>query len=90
MIHFKIDDFSIQSPDATNKIVQQLGQLVQNGEVLYIHCLGGHGRTGTISIPLMTLLYGMEVEEATKRVNYYHLSRSGGNHGWCHMPEVDE
>ena len=47
-------------------------ELINRGEIVYIHCLGGHGRTGTISIPLMTLLYGISADEATKKVNYYH------------------
>ena len=81
-----IDDFSIQSDDHTNQFVQELTNMVQMGEILYIHCLGGHGRTGTISIPLLIALYGIPEQEASEKVNFYHQARQKG-HGWCSMPE---
>ena len=85
-IHFMIEDFGIQSNEATNEFVQMLTNLVWKGEILYIHCLGGHGRTGTISVPLLISLYGLSEKEARKKVNYYHKARSQG-HNWCSMPE---
>lgn len=46
---FAITDMGIpDSPDLTNNVLDRLDQLLADGHVLYIHCWGGIGRTGTI------------------------------------------
>ena len=54
ILYFPMKDFGVRTDSDTVQFVSYLAQLVRNGEVLYIHCMGGHGRTGTISIQLMT------------------------------------
>ena len=41
---------------------------------MYLHCLGGHGRTGLISGLLLQAMYGMDTETAQKFVNYVHTT----------------
>jgi protein-tyrosine phosphatase len=55
-----IDDFNIRSDDDTFEFVSYMSELIKSGETLYIHCLGGHGRTATISAPLLVQLYGID------------------------------
>jgi len=43
--------------------------------VLYVHCWGGHGRTGIVVCLLLAVLYGLAVTEAFKRVQACHDSR---------------
>ena len=53
---------------------------VDAGEVLYIHCWGGRGRTGIVAACLLGLLYdGMDAEEALDRVQAYFATRAPGN-----------
>jgi protein-tyrosine phosphatase len=36
-------------------------------EVIYLHCWGGHGRTGTVVAVALGLLYGLPASEALMR-----------------------
>ena len=42
------------------------------GEVIYLHCWGGHGRTGTVVAVALGLLYGVSSAEALARTQLYH------------------
>jgi len=42
------------------------------GEKIYLHCWGGHGRTGTVAAVLLGLLYDISPREALNRVQKYH------------------
>ena len=45
---FPVKDFSIpDSPDDMKKIVSAMEELTHENGIVYIHCLGGIGRTGT-------------------------------------------
>ena len=74
-IHFRIDDFDVADDKFTVDFISELVNRVKNGQKLYIHCFGGHGRTGLISIQLFSALYGISSQEATKLVNSYHDQR---------------
>ena len=37
-----------KSYDFTNLIIQKIDALISDGEIIYLHCWGGVGRTGTI------------------------------------------
>jgi hypothetical protein len=42
------------------------------GEVIYLHCWGGHGRTGTVVAVVLGLLFGISAKEALTRTQLYH------------------
>ena len=42
---------------------------------MYIHCRGGHGRTGTICALLLARAYGLSASEALTRYQWYHDTR---------------
>ena len=46
------------------------------GRTLYIHCRGGHGRTGTVCSLLLGRLYGIGAAEAMARYQWYHDTRA--------------
>lgn len=48
---------------------------VKAGKILYVHCLGGHGRAGIVVCLLLAVLYGIPVSEAFKRIQAYHDCR---------------
>lgn len=41
-------------------------------EVIYLHCWGGHGRTGTVVAVALALMYGLDATEALLRTQLYH------------------
>jgi hypothetical protein len=47
-VWFPIDDFSVTSAADTAQMVEELARLVHCGHTLYLHCLSGRGRTGTV------------------------------------------
>ena len=91
-IHFKITDMRNRPDEVTIQFVEELASMVYAGEVLYIHCRGGHGRTGLISAQLMMALYGIPQDEAIENINFYHQTRCikadpNFKHKFCQMPE---
>ena len=52
-LHFPVADFKPPEQQALESLVLGLKRRVVAGEVIYIHCRGGHGRTGTVAIPLI-------------------------------------
>lgn len=63
-VHFPIRDCSISDDGAVLKLSQSLVGRLHRGERLYVHCWGGHGRTGTVVCIMLHLLYGMDAKSA--------------------------
>jgi hypothetical protein len=40
-------------------LAQKLVRDIAEGQVIYLHCWGGHGRTGTVVCIMLHLLYGV-------------------------------
>lgn len=58
-VHFPIRDCSISDDAAVLKLSQSLVARMDKGERLYLHCWGGHGRTGTVVCIMLHLMYGV-------------------------------
>lgn len=57
-IHFPIKDMNITQDElGLIDLCEELKKLVLSGENIYIHCSGGHGRTGTVTALLLKLLF---------------------------------
>ena len=57
--------------------VDELAARVLQGEVLYLHCFAGRGRTGLVAACLLGKLYpGIGAEEALQRVGAYYRLRA--------------
>mmetsp|Transcript_32953 Transcript_32953/g.42350 ORF Transcript_32953/g.42350 Transcript_32953/m.42350 type:complete len:417 (-) Transcript_32953:117-1367(-) len=95
-LHFPIQDFEVPQLEKLQTFVLELKQRIVSGEVIFVHCRGGHGRTGTVVIPLVASLYDLEDEVATAFVNECTSTtrpsdRMYASHGWdVEMPETDE
>mmetsp|Transcript_29296 Transcript_29296/g.76801 ORF Transcript_29296/g.76801 Transcript_29296/m.76801 type:complete len:321 (+) Transcript_29296:99-1061(+) len=88
-VWFPIDDFDVTSPAETIQMVEELTRLVRAGHVLYMHCLSGRGRTGTVAIPLLLALYPMLAEpDARALANEYKRHGRTGSTRRGHMPEA--
>eukprot|EP00300_Choanocystis_sp_HF-7_P000115 c10099_g1_i1.p1 GENE.c10099_g1_i1~~c10099_g1_i1.p1 ORF type:complete len:1245 (+),score=232.27 c10099_g1_i1:42-3776(+) len=70
--HFPIVDQNIAGDEEVGVFIKELLERLEGGEVMYIHCRGGHGRTGTICSILLGRMYGLSAREAMWRVQAYH------------------
>lgn len=74
-VYFPIIDQNV-APDAElANLIQDLLDRVARGEVLYIHCWGGHGRAGTVAAILLGILENMTPRDALNRIQKLHDTR---------------
>eukprot|EP00117_Sycon_ciliatum_P040200 scpid61129/ scgid29579/ len=90
-VFFPIYDFETPKPTDLQTLVLELKRRILSGEVLFVHCLGGHGRTGTVVIPLVMALYCVDYRTAETYVNDTTAKHRKSDRGYRHsMPETDE
>lgn len=56
-IHYPIIDTRVPSKLEFVKSITELLNLIAQGRSLYIHCMGGHGRTGLYMVALLACIY---------------------------------
>ncbi|GMH97698.1 hypothetical protein TrST_g150 [Triparma strigata] len=91
-IHFPIDDFDVADDRSTLAFVEELGRRFrQTGDVFYIHCFSGRGRTGIIASSLLMNLYSEVDKSAAVAIcnSRKRIGRTGRTKGG-HMPETEE
>merc|ERR1719409_2253483 len=71
-VHFPIEDCSVGDDDAVLELAEQLVEHLLHGETLYVHCWGGHGRTGTLICIMLHMMYEMEAIDAMRRCQFVH------------------
>lgn len=75
-VSFPIVDQSVADDELVRVFIEQLLERIARGEVLYVHCHGGHGRTGTICSLLLGRLYGLSGEDALSWFTRLHNMRA--------------
>jgi protein-tyrosine phosphatase len=68
-IHFPIRDCGVTDDGRVLELARNLVQCISQGEVIYLHCWGGHGRTGTLVCIMLHLMYGVSVGTALMLFN---------------------
>ena len=63
------------------KILKTLKKL-EKGEKIYIHCKGGHGRSGVLVACILKLYHNLDVETALSMTNFYHSQRVNLKDRW--------
>ena len=58
-VHFPIKDCGITDDNRVLELAKSLVKAISEKEVLYLHCWGGHGRTGTLVCIMLHLMYGV-------------------------------
>jgi len=48
LFHYPIVDMSVPTKALMVEILDKMDELIAANEKIYVHCLGGHGRTGTV------------------------------------------
>jgi len=76
-VQFPIEDGCIASSDKAmfDFVMELVERITENGEVLYIHCWAGRGRTGMIVACLLGIIYKISAYEALERTNAYFQQR---------------
>lgn len=74
-LHLPIVDGSVTTDDAICRLRDDCCERILKGEKLYIHCWGGHGRTGTLVCLILGKLYGLKAPSALFLCQGYHDAR---------------
>ncbi len=75
-LHCPIPDFGILADGSMLALVSELIRcLTVDGSVIYIHCYGGHGRTGTVVVNLIQALCEHDVNAALVLLQARHRAR---------------
>lgn len=82
-IQFPIVDMSASAADdALKSLCERLRDMILAGNHLFVHCAGGHGRTGTVVAILMKMLYShLTTHEIFDYIQYSHDQRAFHNYG---------
>ena len=75
-VHFPIVDCATAHDTSVLRLARDLSARLARGEVMYLHCWGGHGRTGTVVSIMLGLLYGLSAKDAMHWVQYTHDLRA--------------
>lgn len=72
-VHYGIEDRSTAGDlKELADFVKHLASRVLDGEVIYLHCWGGKGRSGLVAACLLGVLYkGITADEALRRIGSY-------------------
>lgn len=82
---FPIRDMGTPDADQMAAIQEQLAGYLAAGEVVYVHCFGGIGRTGTV-VGCYLVEQGMGGDEALAQIAAW---RQGTPDGWRRSPETE-
>ncbi|WIA42418.1 hypothetical protein OEZ86_008416 [Tetradesmus obliquus] len=74
-LHLPIIDGSVTTDMAMSRLADDCCERVLRGEKMYIHCWGGHGRTGTLVATMLGRLYGLPYSTALRYTQGYHDTR---------------
>ncbi len=85
-LNFPILDFSIPSIDQMNKIIAAIHEHITEGNIVYVHCLAGIGRTGMV-VGCYLVNQGLSGQEALMQIK--HLRRNTPS-WWHSSPENEE
>jgi protein-tyrosine phosphatase len=76
-IYYPIIDTHIPHDNMENfhKFICKICKIFWTGGKMYIHCKGGHGRSGLVVACILCCLYGCDAETALTKTNKYHSER---------------
>jgi len=74
-IHIPIYDKQLAPDDVVINLVDDIEKRLRAGEVVFIHCRGGHGRTGTIVSVFLGKFFGLDAWSALELAKQIHDHR---------------
>ena len=82
-----IKDLGITTTAKMSELLKLLASLIKAGEIVYLHCWGGIGRTGTVAGCYMIQELCMTPEQALRKIEDL---RKDTPDGWRRSPETEE
>ena len=82
-INEPIEDMKITSDIKVRALCENVVKKIRSGEKVYVHCRGGHGRTGTIAAIVLYMLYKLSIQQIYDYLQYSHDQRIGNYFGPC-------
>ena len=89
-LHFPVIDGSIAVDDELRALIERCLALLAKGDVLLVHCLGGHGRSGVVCACLAGALLGLSAPEALIHVKAAHDTREDPWAAGHRSPDTEE
>ena len=74
-IKLGIKDYDITDDESVLEFARHIVTLLEQGENIYLHCWGGHGRAGTVYCLVIHLIYGLTAKEALDHCQRVHDCR---------------
>jgi protein-tyrosine phosphatase len=74
-INEPIKDMYISTDNKISLLCDNIVKRLRSGEKVYIHCTGGHGRTGTVAAIVLYKLYKLSLHEILDYLQYSHDQR---------------
>ena len=85
-LNFPIRDRSIPTDRvAFSRLILNVGKIIREidrGEMIYIHCKGGHGRSGILVACILCYLYRIPPQKALELTTKYHSNRKKMREKW--------
>jgi hypothetical protein len=79
-LHCPVPDFGVLSGTSLVSFISELRRIMEESEsILYVHCMGGHGRTGTVMTSLIASVENLSAYDALKRFRNLHFQRGCGH-----------
>ena len=81
-LHCPVPDFGVLSNDSLVALIAELQKELaeERNHMLYIHCMGGHGRTGTVVSNLISAVEGVDCSTAMRTLQKCHRGRGCRRH----------
>jgi len=73
--HCPIKDLKTISDYVTLEIAKKVVRALEDGDIVYVHCWGGHGRTGIIICLVLHLMFGLNGNQAIEYCERVHMMR---------------
>ena len=88
-IHYPIHDRRVPTNwGSFARFIIKVGEIIKNlpsGDKVYVHCKGGHGRSGIVVACLLCYLYKITPSEALSKTTKYHSRRKEMREKWRRM-----
>ena len=84
-LNFPIDDFNVPTVAYMTEILDTIDRILSEGKSIYVHCIGGIGRTGT-TVCCYLVRHGLSGDIALQQLEYL---RHDAANWWHRSPESD-